>query len=81
MANASIEKRLQALEADVADLKKSKVGTYKSSPSWLEVWWGAFANDPAHEEAMRLGAEWRKRENEKSLRKRPKKKKNVRPRQ
>jgi hypothetical protein len=80
MASTSIEKRLQTLEAEVAEIKRGLENRGQPA-NWLERWSGAFANDPAYDEAMRLGAEWRKRENAKSLRKRPKKKKNVRARQ
>jgi hypothetical protein len=78
MAASNVEKRLQALEAEVAELKQRIAARTDHGASWLDQWWGAFANDPAFEEAARLGSEWRKRENAKSLRKRPKKRKNVR---
>ncbi len=77
----SIQKRVEALEADVAALKRQINGSSEEEkkPSWLDIAWGAFANDPAYVEAMRLGAEWRKKENAKSLRRQKKKKrKNVR---
>lgn len=78
MANSNVEKRLQALEAEVADLKRRLGAAGRPVGSWLDQWWGAFANDPAFEEAKRLGAQWRKRENAKSLGKRAEKGKNVR---
>jgi hypothetical protein len=77
MSTSNVQRRLEALEAEVAELKRQLQAQAQPS-SWLDRWWGAFANDPAHEEAMRLGREWRKRENAKSLKKRPKKRKNVR---
>src|SRR5688572_6580053 len=69
MANSNVQKRLQALEAEIAEIKRRLGVPGQPSTSWLDQWWGAFANDPAFEEAMRLGAQWRKRENAKSLRK------------
>jgi hypothetical protein len=60
MTNVEIEKRIETLEAEVA-LLKSKVG--KKSDTSEIPWWkqhlGVFADDPAHEEAMRLGREYR----------------------
>jgi len=78
MSASSVEKRLAALEAEVAELKKRLAARGEAGASWLDARWGAFAGDAAHEEAMRLGAEWRKRENAKSLRRPKKKRRNVR---
>ena len=80
MAHSNVEQRLQMLETEVADLKRRLADRGQLGGSWLDQWWGAFANDPAFEEAARLGAEWRKRENARSLRSRSKsrKRKNVR---
>jgi hypothetical protein len=52
--------RVAALEAEVARLK-SKVESHQPEaevPWWKQIW-GAFAGDPAFEEAMRLGREYR----------------------
>ncbi|HEY2412597.1 MAG TPA: hypothetical protein VGI40_10160 [Pirellulaceae bacterium] len=81
MSSANVEKRLEALEAEVIALKRQVNGAQDKKSNWLDVAWGAFANDPLYVEAMRLGAEWRRKENEKSLRqpkKAKKKRKNVR---
>lgn len=60
MSNTEIEKRLAALEAEVALLKSKVVEKNGTSE---KAWWkdhiGVFADDPAHEEAMRLGREYR----------------------
>ncbi len=60
MTNTEIEKRLEILEAEVA-LLKNKVE--KKDDNNEIPWWkqhlGVFADDPAHEEAMRLGREYR----------------------
>ena len=62
MTNTEIEKRLEILEAEVATLK-SRVAEKKETESEMP-WWkqiiGTFADDPMHEEAMRLGREYRK---------------------
>lgn len=60
MTNIEIEKRLAVLEAEIAVLK-SKVE--KKEETNAVPWWkqriGTFADDPAHEEAVRLGREYR----------------------
>ena len=65
MNTMKLEDRVTALEAEVARLKKK---LDKDSRPWTEKIAGAFANDPAFEEAMRLGREYRE-----SLRPKPKK--------
>jgi len=78
MSASSMEQRVAALEAEVAELRKRVTAQSESGASWLDARWGAFAGDAAHAEAMRLGAAWRKRENAKSLRRPKKKRRNVR---
>ncbi len=60
MTNIEIEKRIAVLEAEVASLK-SKVE--KKDDKNLVPWWkqriGIFADNPAYDEAMRLGREYR----------------------
>jgi len=75
MTTAQIEKRLAALEAEVAKLKSSSTSpppTSPSSPPKKKQWWneiaGVFANAFMFDEAMRLGRKWRESENRKSLR-------------
>lgn len=57
MAKSSVAQRLADLEAEVARLKAKLEGP-PPKPWWEEIA-GMFANDPAFEEAMRLGREWR----------------------
>ncbi len=65
MATINLQDRVAALEAEVARLKKKMD---KDSRPWTEKITGAFANDPAFDEAMRLGRKYRE-----SLRPKPKK--------
>lgn len=63
MAAREIELRVSALEAQVAQLTKKlaqKQGEPRAGekPWWQEIY-GTFADDPLHEEAMRLGREYR----------------------
>jgi hypothetical protein len=60
MATHSLEERLTALEAEVAQLKRQlNQQKEESCVPWWERISGAFANDPMFDEAMRLGREWR----------------------
>ncbi|MFN4259178.1 MAG: hypothetical protein ACK4RK_07755 [Gemmataceae bacterium] len=59
MTKKSLEARVAALEAEMEQLKKNQPPAPSVSDPWLETVWGAFANDPDFEEAMRLGREWR----------------------
>lgn len=63
MTQNQLEKRLAALEAEVANLKQER----KSPGRWWDEIAGTFANDPAFHEAMELGRKWRERENRRSL--------------
>jgi len=60
VTNIDIEKRIQSLEAEVA-LLKSKIE--KNGDTSEIPWWkqriGSFDDDPAYDEAMRLGREYR----------------------
>jgi hypothetical protein len=59
MAVAQIEQRVAALEADVARLKEQLESAVPPRGDWLDEIYGAFADDPHFEEAMRLGREYR----------------------
>jgi hypothetical protein len=59
MAKTKLEERVAALEAEVAKLKAMVQNGKASADPWTEHVWGAFANDPVYEEAMRLGREYR----------------------
>jgi hypothetical protein len=53
-----LEERVAHLEAEVARLK-NKVENESFSRPWWEKIAGTFADNPAYEEAMRLGHEYR----------------------
>ena len=60
MATIELETRVAVLEQEVADLKSK----FERSPLSKVPWWdriaGTFANDPAHDEAMKLGQKYRR---------------------
>lgn len=59
MSVPEIEQRVTALENEVTQLKrKLEEVTNPASPWWREIY-GTFADDPLHEEAIRLGREYR----------------------
>lgn len=71
MGAAELEKRVAALELEVAGLKACLTNsTDKPKKKWWNEIAGAFAGDPAFLEAMRLGREYRE-----SLRPKPRKSK------
>jgi hypothetical protein len=59
MATGSLKDRVAALEAEVARLKAKLEEKDRDGLPWWENIAGTFAGDPAFEEAMRLGREWR----------------------
>lgn len=60
MSKVEIEKRLSALERELARLKGQGIPAAKSHPiHTLEKIHGTFENDEAFREASRLGREWR----------------------
>ena len=60
MPETKIEERLAALEREVADLKRKLPQTEPVVKPWWEITAGTFADDPAFEEAMELGRQYRK---------------------
>ena len=61
MSITEIETRISALEKELKTLKTKleKIGKKdKSEKPWWKERIGIFADDPAHEEAMRLGREY-----------------------
>ena len=59
MSNTELENRLSVLEKEVAVLKQKMEKEKKPKEPWWKQRMGMFADDPAHEEAMRLGREYR----------------------
>ncbi len=59
MSNTELENRLSVLEKEVAVIKQKIEKEEKPKEPWWKQRMGMFADDPAHEEAMRLGREYR----------------------
>ena len=57
MSNTELETRLIVLEAEVARLKAQRPNS-PEKPWWEEIL-GTFANDPAYDEAMEIGHQYR----------------------
>jgi hypothetical protein len=72
MASVDLEQRVALLEAVVAKLKAEAGDSRGKQYPWWEEIAGSFADDPAFEEAMRLGREWRE-----SFRPKPARKKDI----
>ena len=60
MPETKIEERLAALEREVAELKRQLPPMEPVFQHWWEIAAGTFADDPAFEEAMELGRQYRK---------------------
>jgi hypothetical protein len=63
MTLKEIERRLVALETEVAMLMKAGAAPADDSGRWWEQIAGSFARDRAHKEAIRLGRRYRRRKN------------------
>lgn len=59
MSQMEMETRVLALEKELSILKAKFEKIEKKDLPWWKQIIGTFANDPAHEEAMRLGREYR----------------------
>ena len=59
MSNTEIETRISVLENELNLLKNKFEKIEKKDLPWWKQIVGTFADDPAHEEAMRLGREYR----------------------
>ena len=62
MALLPLEERVALLESEVTQLKRVLNQGAAVRPPWWEQIAGTFANDPAFDEAMRLGREYRERQ-------------------
>jgi ActR/RegA family two-component response regulator len=59
MESAQIEKRIAALEEELAKLRSKVEGTTAVKPWWERIA-GTFHDDPVYEEAMKLGRHYRR---------------------
>ena len=59
MSNTELENRIAVLEKEVAFLKQKIEKEEKAKEPWWMQRIGVFADDSAHEEAIRLGREYR----------------------
>jgi len=59
MTNVEIEKRITALEKEVAMLKSNGQKKNEERKPWWDEIAGTFSDDAAYDEAMRLGREYR----------------------
>ena len=66
MGTVPLKHRVEALEAEVARLKTKLENGPASPRPWWEQVWGSFAGDPAFQEAMRLGRQYREAQRPKS---------------
>ena len=66
MATVPLRNRVEALESEVARLKAKLENSPTASKPWWEQIWGSFAGDPAFQEAMQLGRQYREAQRAKS---------------
>ena len=80
MSTKTLTQRVAELEAQLEDVKKRlpPEDSKSSSSSFVESVWGVFRDDPAFDEAMKLGREYR--ESLRPNRTAQRKSKNARPR-
>ncbi len=64
MSQIEVESEIRDLKADMDVLKKKIARLEKGDLPWWKQIIGTFADDPAHEEAMRLGREYRNAQRE-----------------
>ena len=69
MRSVDLEKRVTALEIEVARLRNELAASGAKQQPWWEEITGVFADDPAFEEAMKLGRKWRDSFKPRALRK------------
>ncbi len=67
MSNTELENRIAVLEKEVAFLKQKVEKDEKPKEAWWKNIPNVFNNNPAYEEAMRLGREYRLAQREEEL--------------
>ncbi len=64
MSQTEVKQEIDNLKADIGLLKKKVERLENGELPWWKQIIGTFADDPAHEEAMRLGREYRQAQRE-----------------
>ncbi|HLA94746.1 MAG TPA: hypothetical protein VK612_03420 [Pyrinomonadaceae bacterium] len=64
MSQTEVEREIDHLKTDIGLLKKKVEKLEKDELPWWKQIVGTFADDPAHEEAMSLGREYRRDQRE-----------------
>lgn len=64
MTQIELESRIAELEKEIGVLKSRFEKIEKEKEPWWKQRMGMFADDPAYDEAMRLGREWRQAQRE-----------------
>ena len=59
MAQKNVDERMSSLEKELESLREKVERLERKDLPWWKQMIGTFADDPAHEEAMRLGREYR----------------------
>ncbi len=59
MSSSALEKRVAALEEELARLRR-KIETAETARPWWESIAGTFEKDPVYEQAMKMGRAYRK---------------------
>lgn len=73
-----LEKRLAAVEAELAELKRQNGAKKNEDKPWWEKIYGSFEGNPHFKEAMELGRKYRESFRPKPRKKKPKRAKNDR---
>jgi hypothetical protein len=68
MRRRRVKSKISGLESEVTRLRRIIATAPERPNDWLRRLAGAFANDPAFEEAMRLGRKWREADRPKERR-------------
>ena len=77
MTIEELTKRVEALEAALAELRAKQEAATKGQRAWWREDAGRFANDPVFDEIVRLGREYRENQHPDKKRKQSRKRRNT----